>query len=133
MLAVYEFAASGKFEETVAALSTLSRTPRELVENVMSDRRGDNDFTLLLAKAAGLSWPTAKQICILRRGPGGLPPLAIEAARQSFASLKMETAQRVIRFYNERHTAVANFQRLEQHIREEGLGPRMPRLSAASQ
>lgn len=131
--AVQEFAASGKFVETVAALSTLSRAPRELVENVMSDRRGENDFTLLLAKAAGLSWPTAKKICILRRGPGGLPPLAIEAARQSFASLKTETAQRVIRFYNERHTALGNFQRLEQHIREEGTEPRMPRLSAASQ
>jgi uncharacterized protein (DUF2336 family) len=131
--AVQEFAASGKFVETVAALATLSRAPRELVENVMSDRRGENDFTLLLAKAAGLSWPTAKKICILRRGPGGLPPLAIEAARQSFASLKTETAQRVIRFYNERHTALGNFQRLEQHIREEGVEPRMPRLSAASQ
>jgi hypothetical protein len=59
--------------------------------------------------------------------------LAIEAARQSFASLKTETAQRVIRFYNERHTALGNFQRLEQHIREEGVEPRMPRLSAASQ
>jgi uncharacterized protein (DUF2336 family) len=131
--AVQEFAAAGKFVETVAALAMLSRAPRELVENVMSDRRGENDFTLLLAKAAGLSWPTAKKICILRRGPGGLPPLAIEAARQSFASLKTETAQRVIRFYNERHTALGNFQRLEQHIREEGVEPKMPRLSAASQ
>ncbi|MEJ2374880.1 MAG: hypothetical protein P8Y71_05465 [Pseudolabrys sp.] len=42
------------------ALSELSRTPKELVENVLSDRRGENDITLLLAKAAGLSWPTAK-------------------------------------------------------------------------
>jgi hypothetical protein len=58
--AVYELAVSGNFAETIVALSELSRTPKELVENVLSDRRGENDITLLLAKAAGLSWPTAK-------------------------------------------------------------------------
>lgn len=110
------FASTGKFAETVGALATLSRTPFELVEHVMSDRRSDNDFALLLAKAAGLSWPTALQICILRRGPGGLPPLAIEAARRNFERLQTATAQRVIRFYNERQTAVANFASLAQQI-----------------
>jgi len=114
--AVQELASSGKFLETVAALSALSHAPREFVESVMSDRRGENDSALLLAKAAGLSWPSAKKICILRRGPGGLPPLAIEAARQSFEGLKTETAQRVIRFYTERHNALGNFQRLAQQI-----------------
>ncbi len=82
--AMYELAASGKFAETVVALSALSRTPRELVESVLSDRCAENDFTLLLAKAAGLLWQTALQICILRRGPNGLPQLAIDAARRSF-------------------------------------------------
>lgn len=114
--AVYELAASGKFAETVVALSALSRTPRELVESVLSDRRAENDFTLLLAKAAGLSWQTALQICILRRGPNGLPQLAIDAARRSFERLQVETAQRVIKFYNVRHAAVGNFQRLAQSI-----------------
>jgi uncharacterized protein (DUF2336 family) len=131
--AVHELAAGGKFDETVAALSALCRAPRELVEHVMSDRRADNDFTLMLAKAAGLSWPTAMQICILRRGPGGLPQLAIDAARRNFERLQMETAQRVVRFYNERHAAVANFQQLAQNIREKDGGPRMPRFSGASQ
>lgn len=130
---VYAFAANGKFDETVAALAALSRTPIELVEHVMNDRRGDNDFTLLLAKAAGLSWSTAMQICILRRGPGGLPPLAIEAARRNFERLQTATAQRVTRFYNERHSAVANFQELAQQIRVNDGGPRMPRLGGASQ
>jgi hypothetical protein len=131
--AVQQLASSGKFLETVAALSALSRAPREFVETVMSDRRGANDSALLLAKAAGLSWPTAKQICILRRGPGSLPPLAMEAARQSFEGLKTETAQRVVRFYNERHNALGNFQRLAQQIHEQDSEPRMPRFSAAAQ
>jgi uncharacterized protein (DUF2336 family) len=120
--AVYELAAAGKFTETVVALSALSRTSRQLVESVLSDRRGDNDIALLLAKAAGLSWPTAMQICILRRGPNGLPQLAIEAARRNFERLQMDTAQRVLRFYNERQTAVGNFQRLAQEIDDCGAG-----------
>jgi uncharacterized protein (DUF2336 family) len=115
---IQELSASGRFVETVAALTALSHAPREFVESVMSDRRSDNDFALLLAKAAGLSWPSAQQICIMRRGPGGLPPLAIEAARKSFTRLKPETAQRVIAFYNERHAALDDFQMLEAQIRE---------------
>jgi uncharacterized protein (DUF2336 family) len=118
--AVYELAAAGKFTETVIALSMLSRTSRELVESALSDRRGGNDIALLLAKAAGLSWPTAMQICILRRGPNGLPKLALEAARRSFERLQTDTAQRVLHFYNERHTAIGNFQRLAQDIDEKG-------------
>jgi hypothetical protein len=114
---IQEFAANGDFEDTIAALSALSRAPRTLVENVMSDRRGDNDFTLLLAKAAGLSWPTALQLCIMRRGPGGMPAMAIDAARRTFDRLQVETAQRVVRFYNERHSAVNNFEELAQTMR----------------
>jgi Uncharacterised protein conserved in bacteria (DUF2336) len=129
---VLEFAASGDFEKIVAALSALCHAPSELVENVMDDRRGDNDLPLLLAKAAGLSWPTARQLCILRRGTGGLSSHAIEAARLSFERLQTATAQRAVRFYNQRHAAATDFQRLARHIREEEGGPRLPRFSGAS-
>ncbi len=130
---VHAFAASGKFEETVAALAALCDAPGELVEKVMDDRRADNDLALILAKAAGLSWPTAKQICILRRGPSGLSPHDLEAARRSFERLQPVTAQRVVRFYNERHAAGTDFQQLAEHIRESEGPPRMPRFSGASQ
>ncbi len=131
-LAIYEFAASGKLAETVTALSVLCHTPGELVGKILSDRRAENDFTLLLAKAAGLSWQTAKQICILRRDGAGLSAPAIEAAQRSFERLQLETAQRVISFYNERHTAVANFQHLENRLREQDGGPHAPRFSGAT-
>ena len=114
---VAAYASNGKFDDTVAALAALSRTPVELIEHVMNDRRGDNDFVLLLTKAAGLSWPTALQVCILRRGPGGLPPLAIEAARRNYERLQTATAQRVVRFYNERNKAVGDFTQLAQQMR----------------
>src|SRR5262249_1779373 len=114
---VQEFAAKGKFEETVAALSALCGAPIKLVESVMNDARHESDFALILAKAAGLSWPTAKQICILRRKAFRYSPQSIEAARHSFNHLQTATAQRLVRFYNERHSALADFQELAQHIK----------------
>ncbi|HET9413953.1 MAG TPA: DUF2336 domain-containing protein, partial [Pseudolabrys sp.] len=114
---VCEYAKNGQFEETVAALSALSGAPIKLVESVMNDARPDSDFALILAKAAGLSWPTVKQICILRRKVFRFSPQAIENARHSFDRLQTTTAQRLVRFYNERHAALADFQQLQQHIR----------------
>lgn len=110
------YATGGKFEETVAALSTLSGAPSRLVESVMNDARPESDFALILAKAAGLSWPTAKQICTLRRKAFSLSPQAMETARRSFERLLPTTAQRLVRFYNDRHSAVANFQQLAKQI-----------------
>ena len=127
---VCEYAAKGKVEETVAALSALCQAPSKLVESVMNDSRAESDFALILAKAAGLSWPTAKQICILRRKAFRYSPQAIEGARRSFDRLQPTTAQRLVRFYNERHSALANFQELAQHIRTQDS--EAPRLSGTS-
>ena len=113
---VCEYAAKGKFEETVAALSALCQAPIKLVESIMNDGRPESDFVLILAKAAGLSWPTTKQICILRRKVFRVSPQAIENARQHFNHLQTATAQRLVRFYNERHSALASFQELAQQI-----------------
>jgi hypothetical protein len=103
--AVQDFAKSGKLEETVVALSALCHLPVEAVERAMTDKRGDDDLALILAKAAGLSWQTAKFILGLRRGKGGLTAHAIEAAYQHFYRLQVATAQRVVRFYQVRHAA----------------------------
>jgi uncharacterized protein (DUF2336 family) len=127
---VREFAASGKFEDTVAALSALCRVPVKLVEAVMNDARAENDFALILTKAAGLTWPAAKQICILRRKAFRFSPQSIENARRSFDRLQPATAQRLVRFYNERHSALANFQELAQNIRAQEITA--PQLSSAS-
>jgi hypothetical protein len=100
--AVHDFAQAGKFEEIVVALSALCRLPIDVVERVMLDVRMDSDLTLILAKAAGLSWPTTKLILQLRRGEGGLPPQTAETAHVHFDRLQASTAQRVVRFYQVR-------------------------------
>jgi len=102
---VHSFAASGKFEETVVALSALCRLPINAVERIMSDAQMDSDLALILAKAVGLRWPTAKMILQLRRGEGNLSPQAAETARQHFDRLQATTAQRVVRFFHVRHAA----------------------------
>lgn len=113
---VRDFAAQGKFEETVAALAALSGAPIKLVESVMNDGRSENDFVLILAKAASFSWPTAKQICILRRKAFGLSAQAQDTARRNFDRLAPATAQRLIRFYNERFSALSDFEQLAQQL-----------------
>ncbi len=113
---VRDFAANGRFEETVAALSALSGAPTKLIESVMNDGRPESDFVLILARAASLSWPTAKQICILRRKGFSLSAPAMETARRNFERLVPATAQRLIRFYNERHSALSDFAQLAQHL-----------------
>jgi hypothetical protein len=128
---VQEFATSGRREDTIAALAALCRTPRELVAGVMADRRGDNDFLLLLGRAAGLSWPTTREICVMRRGPTGLPQQELDAARRSFEKLRADTAQRVIAFYNERHSAFSSFQQLAEQIDDNDTTPRFARPAQA--
>lgn len=102
---VHSFAASAKFEETVVALSALCRLPISAVERIMSDAQMDSDLALILAKAVGLRWPTAKMILQLRHGEGNLSPQAAETARQHFDRLQGATAQRVVRFFHVRHAA----------------------------
>jgi uncharacterized protein (DUF2336 family) len=128
---VHELAATGRRDDTIAALAGLCRTPRELVAGVMADRRGDNDFLLLLTRAAGLSWPTTREICIMRRGPSGMPQQEIDAARRSFDKLRADTAQRVISFYNERHAAFSSFQQLAERMDENETPPRFARPAQA--
>ena len=118
-----EFASNGSFEEVVAALSALCRVPIKLVENVMNDSRSQSDFILILTKAAGLSWPTVRQICTLRRKAFGLSPQLIEAAARNFDRLQAKTAQHLIRIYSERYSALSDFRDLEQQIRLRGEEP----------
>jgi uncharacterized protein (DUF2336 family) len=99
---IQEFAATGQFEPTVVAISTLCQLPIEAVARILSDKHADNDLALLLVKAAELRWATAKAILELRRGEGGLPPAAADVARAHFERLQTATAKRVVRFYQVR-------------------------------
>ena len=98
---VADYAKSGTYEETIAALATVSAVPVEVVDRLMNGERADP--VLILSRAAGFSWATVKAVIGARPGPK--PASAtIEAARENFDRLTAATALRVVRFWQVRQS-----------------------------
>jgi uncharacterized protein (DUF2336 family) len=97
---VETFAQTGKFEETAVVLANLSALPIDLVERAMVQER--EETILLVMKAIGLSWSTAKTVLLLCAGEGGLSSNALEERRLLFNRLKQSTAQQVVEFQRKR-------------------------------
>jgi uncharacterized protein (DUF2336 family) len=96
---VADYAKSGKYEETIAALATMSTVPVEVVDRLVNGERADP--VLILARAAGFGWKTVRAIMTAR------PDLkssgqTLDAARENFERLTAATAQRVVRFWQVR-------------------------------
>jgi hypothetical protein len=81
----------------VAALSQLTGVPIEVVDRLMCGERPDP--ILILCKAAGYSWPTARDIMLARLGNRGKGAPSIDAASANFDRLSATTAKRVVRFW----------------------------------
>ena len=95
-----DFAKSKKFEETVAALSVLCSVPIETADRLMA---GDKpDPILILCKAAGYGWTTARAIILSRPSLRGTSAASLDAAFANFEKLSPSTAQRVVRFWQVR-------------------------------
>lgn len=92
-----DFARSNSYDSTVAALSELTDVPIDVVERLMSGDRPDP--ILILCKAAGYSWPTARNIIMARLGAKGKSVPTLDAAHSNFDKLSPTTAQRVVRFW----------------------------------
>jgi uncharacterized protein (DUF2336 family) len=96
---IAEFANTGKYEETIAALATVSAVPVEVVDRLMNGERADP--VLILARAAGFGWSTVKAVMCAR--PSGKPSAQmLDAALENFDRLTAATAQRVVRFWQVR-------------------------------
>ncbi len=96
---IVQYAKSGKYEETIAALATLCAVPVEVVDRLMSGERADP--VLILARSAGFGWPTVREVINAR--PGTKPsPATLDAAYENFERLTAATAQRVVRFWQVR-------------------------------
>jgi len=96
---IAEFAKTGKYEETIAALATICAVPVEVVDRLLNGERADP--VLILARAANFTWATVK--AIIEGRPGTKPsPQVLEAARENFDRLTGATAQRVVRFWQVR-------------------------------
>ncbi len=106
---VYEFAKTARFDETLAALSIRSATPVETLEQLMTGTGTSNgDLIILIAKAAALTWPTAKSILALRSVSVARQDL--DAAEKQFERLQVDTARRVLRFHQVRQKVMVGQQ-----------------------
>jgi uncharacterized protein (DUF2336 family) len=97
---VESFASVGKFEETTAALAALCDLPVESVERAMVQERPET--ILILAKAAGFTWPTVRQILKLRASDHGISHQELEQSLVTFTRLRRGTAQQVVDFQRKR-------------------------------
>lgn len=96
------FASVSRYEETVVALARLCEVPLDVVDKMMNGDRPDP--ILILCKAAGFSWATARAIILVRPGNRGKSTPALDQASMNFEKLSASTAQRVVRFWQAGHT-----------------------------
>jgi uncharacterized protein (DUF2336 family) len=95
-----EFAKSGRFDETIAALALMSGMPVEVVASLMQEDRVDP--VIVMCKAAGLSWPSTWAVVGARRNGRGGVALDSGAVQEDFNKLSRATAERAIRFWRVR-------------------------------
>jgi uncharacterized protein (DUF2336 family) len=99
---VVAFAKSSRYEETVASIELLCKVPIDVVDRLMGGDRPDP--ILILCKAAGWGWPTARAV-ILSRSHIKSSSTGLDNAFSNFERLSPTTAQRVMRFWQARTTA----------------------------
>jgi uncharacterized protein (DUF2336 family) len=100
---ILTFTRMGRQKEAMVALSVLSALPIEGIERAMLDDQ--TDMVLIAAKAASLSWATTKSFVLMQASGRGLSQADLDRVRQSFERLQVNTAQRVVRFYQVRQGA----------------------------
>ncbi|MFZ0403518.1 MAG: DUF2336 domain-containing protein, partial [Pseudolabrys sp.] len=79
------------FEKTVVALSRLGVFSVDLVDRALLDE--GEDMVLLLAKAAGCSWTTARDLLLMYAANRNLKPDDITRAFERYKKLSQETAR----------------------------------------
>jgi uncharacterized protein (DUF2336 family) len=94
------FAREQCFEETVVALSVLCAVPLDVVDRLLGGERSDP--VLILCRAAGFSWQTARAIIMSRPGRQGTSTKGLDEALENYERLSISTAQRVVSFWQVR-------------------------------
>jgi uncharacterized protein (DUF2336 family) len=97
---LHDLAKSRRYEETVAALSILSRVPLDTVDWLM---HGDRiEPFLILFKALGFEWLTVRAVIMIRPSGRKISAKEIEEICGDFSRLSYSTARRVIQHWQGR-------------------------------
>jgi Uncharacterised protein conserved in bacteria (DUF2336) len=101
-----------EFVRTTIVLSKLASFPVDLVERALLDK--GEDMILILAKAAGCSWTTARKLLLMHIAERKLQPADLDRSFSRYSKLTKEAACSVADFYRQRLT------RRLQHEHEDG-------------
>jgi len=99
---VIGFAAAGKFEECVCAISEIAGLSLSASERLF--RESEAELLLVVARAQDWGWPTVRKMIKLR-GDGADQPHLVKRAHETFSQLKPTTAQRVVHFLKVREAS----------------------------
>jgi uncharacterized protein (DUF2336 family) len=88
------------FEKTAVALARLGVFSVDLVERALLDE--GEDMVLLLSKAAGCSWTTARELLLMYAANRSLKPDDMTRAFERYKKLSQETARNIVNFYERR-------------------------------
>lgn len=94
---IHEFAKNGQFEETVVSLAILTGLTIDTASRLLTDE--PIDTMLIATRAAGLTWPTAQCIMLLRTTTGHASKQDIEDAKFNFIRLSPEMAKQGLKFF----------------------------------
>jgi uncharacterized protein (DUF2336 family) len=97
---IHARARAQEFSRTVIALVKLGRFPVDLVERALLDK--GEDMVLILAKAAGCSWTTVKELLLMYVAERNLQQDDLTRTFERYSKLTPETARNIINFYGQR-------------------------------
>ena len=89
-----------EFERTAVALAKLGCFPIDLVERALLDE--GEDMILILAKAAGCSWSTVRELLLMYAAKRRMQPDDLTRAFERYKKLGQETSRNIIGFYKKR-------------------------------
>jgi len=96
-MALTAFAKAGQLDEIVASLAALCDVPIDVADQAMNESRANN--ILILMRAAGLSWPTAKAILLRRAMAEGISVYDLEETLATYERLNPSTAKQILQFH----------------------------------
>jgi uncharacterized protein (DUF2336 family) len=97
---VHAPARAQEFTRTAIALAKLGRFPVDLVERALIDK--GEDMILILAKAAGCSWTTVKELLLMYVAERNLQPDELARTFERYTKLTQEAARQIVDFYRQR-------------------------------
>jgi uncharacterized protein (DUF2336 family) len=89
-----------EFARTAIALSKVCRFPVDAVERALLDK--GEDMILVLAKAAGCSWTTTRELLLMHVAERNLQPTDLERSFERYKKLNRDVARDVISFHGQR-------------------------------